>query len=184
VTYVRTVKMQFSRIERYRLGGEIEADLQRLLGQCFPDFPSGRSYYKLPPRCHVLAARDGRLVGQTGIEYRVMSADGQPLITFGVVDLCVAPECRSQGTASALLRHVEELAGELGVDYIVLFADDERLYRSNGYTRAGNVCRWVMIDEHRTIGIREETLAHCLMYKSVGGRPWPSGTIDLLGHVF
>jgi len=177
-------RIHFSRIARYGLGREVEADLQRLLAECFPDYPSGRSYYKLPPHSHVLATCDGRLVAQAGLEYRVFSAGGRALMILGVVDVCVAPDRRSQGVASALLRQVEELAVEAGSDFIVLFADDERVYRSNGFVRAGNVCRWAMIDEHRTLGIKEEALPGCLMYRSVSAKLWPSGTIDLLGHVF
>src|SRR5687767_14198955 len=113
--------MEIAQIEHYRLAGALEADLIGLLRRSFPSYGFDRTYYKIPPHFHLLATDDTRLVAQTGVEYRVISADGRPLAIFGVVDLCVAPVHRSRGTASALLRHVEALAREVGVDFVVLF---------------------------------------------------------------
>ena len=176
--------MKISRIEHYRLDEPLRGELVELLRGSFPSYPRDRAYFKLPPHFHLLGTEDGRLVGQTGVEYRVVGADGRVLTVFGVSDLCVAPGARSRGLASALLRAVEGLARESGVEFVVLFADDERLYRANGFVRAANVCRRVMIDEHRTLGIKDEALGDCLMYKQLGPTAWPSGPLDLLGHVF
>jgi hypothetical protein len=36
--------------------------------------------------------------------------------------------------------------------FIVLFADDDRLYARNGWTRVTNRCTWVRINNHVTLG--------------------------------
>ena len=38
------------------------------------------------------------------------------------------------------------------MDFVILFADDDRVYARNGWTRAGNRCTWVKIHEHATAG--------------------------------
>jgi hypothetical protein len=68
---------------------------------------------------------------------------------------------------------------------VLLFADDERVYLRNGWTRVDNRCTWLKIDEHRTLGLAvRESLADALMVKATGGLAWPEGDVDLLGHVF
>lgn len=65
-----------------------------------------------------------------------------------------------------------------------MFADDHRLYTDNGYRRVTNLCRWMMIDEHQTLGIAEKSLADCMMVKQIGTQPWQDGRVDLLGYLF
>jgi predicted acetyltransferase len=99
------------------------------------------------------------------------------------VDLCVAPRWRGGGVASHMLAWVDALARASGIPFVVLFAQDRRLYERNGYRHAASPLRWAMIHEHRLTGIAEQPLAE-LMVKSVAGAPWPEGVIDLLGHQF
>lgn len=176
--------VDLTRVEEYRIGEPLRRELHRLLRECFAEYPQERIYYKQLPHFRVVARDAGELVGQVGVEHRAVSAGGRPATIFGVVDLCVAASHRSRGVGSALLGEVERLARECAVDYVVLFADDHRVYLANGYRVAANPCRWVMIDEHRTLGIADRPLADCFMVKPVAGPDWPDGEVDLLGHVF
>jgi GNAT superfamily N-acetyltransferase len=103
---------------------------------------------------------------------------------FGLIDLCVDPQYRSRKIATKLLQQVDELGRSSEIDFLILFADDRRLYTEHGYCRVENLCRWMMVDEHQTLGIAEKTLADCMMVKQIGARAWQDGTVDLLGYLF
>jgi predicted N-acetyltransferase YhbS len=106
-----------------------------------------------------------------------------PLRVFGVIDLCVTTSLRSQGFARRLLSEVESDARSSGVDAIILFADDPRVYLANGYQLVQNHGRWLMINDHETLGVAEKPLGE-MMVKMLSGKPWGSGIVDLLGYLF
>src|ERR1700759_4385253 len=166
---------------------EIPADViqqtQALLQACFPGYPD-RAYFKLPPHFRYLVAAGGELVGQMGVELRVIRVGEIVLRTFGVVDLCVRESQRSQGLAARLLAEVTEHARSCGMDFVILFADDDRVYTRTGWARAANRCTWLKINEHRTLGLATAQDMGALMVKRIGSRPWPEGDVDLLGHLF
>jgi GNAT superfamily N-acetyltransferase len=171
------------RVAEAELGPDIRPQLQALLQRCFPGYPR-RTYFKLPPHFRYLAMAQGALVGQMGVEFRVIRAGGDILRTLGVVDLCVLPGERSRGLAARLLTEVTELAHSSGMDFVILFADDDRVYARNGWTRQGNRCTWVKIHEHTTLGLARAAQTGALMVKATGPRAWPTGEVDLLGHLF
>jgi GNAT superfamily N-acetyltransferase len=167
---------------------ELDADLEgrivSLLRRSFPGYPE-RAYFKLPPAFRYVATVDGVLVAQMGVELRPVRAGEAVVRTLGVVDLCVDEGARSRGLASRLLQEVTAAAEAGAFDFVLLFADDERVYLRNGWTRVDNRCTWLKIDEHRTLGLAvRESLADALMVKATGGLAWPEGDVDLLGHVF
>ena len=136
---------------------EISADrsrqLQSLLQASFPGYP-GRSYFKLPPHFRYLALTgSGEVAGQAGVELRVIRVGGTVVRTFGVVDLCVAPRQRSRGLAGRILAEVTGFARDCEMAFVILFADDDRLYTRNGWARVTNRCSWVRIDNHVTLGL-------------------------------
>ena len=102
---------------------------------------------------------------------------------FGVVDLCVVASARSQGLAGRLLADLEKLARESGVDAVVLFADDPRLYLAHGYSQAPGPVKWLMINNHETLGIAEDSIGE-LMVKMLNEGTWEPGVTDMLGYVF
>jgi predicted acetyltransferase len=106
------------------------------------------------------------------------------LRTFGVVDLCVAEGQRSRGLAGTLLAEVTDLARSCGMAFVVLFADDDRLYARNGWARVTNRCSWLRINDHVTLGLAGPEDTGVMMVKAVGEQPWPEGDVDLLGHLF
>ena len=155
-----------------------------LLAKSFTDYPPERSYYKLLPQFRYLAWIDDTLVAQVGIEHRVIVNTGVPAQIFGLIDLCVVKSYRRQKIATILLQQIETLAKASSIDFLVLFADDARLYFQNGYERVDNCCRWMKVDEHQTLGIGEASMSDCMMIKPVGEQRWLSGTVDLLGYLF
>ena len=171
------------RVAEAEIGPDIRQQLQALLQMCFPGYPS-RSYFKLPPHFRYLAMAHGSLVGQMGVELRVIRVGNEVIRTFGVVDLCVMQSERSRGLAARLLTEVSEFARSCGMDFVILFADDDRVYTRNGWTRAGNRCTWVKIHEHTTLGLARAAQTNALMVKAIGPRAWPEGEVDLLGHLF
>ena len=123
------------------------------------------------------------LIGQLGLEHRIIGTGTGPATILGSIDLCVRPSARRQGVASEMLGWVERLGIRHGIDFLMLFAKDPRLYTRNGYERVFNPLRWVKIYEHRTIGIGEEPVEE-LMVKPIGDRSFPDGLVDLLGYQF
>ncbi len=171
------------RVAEAEIGPDIRPQVQALLQMCFPGYPS-RSYFKLPPHFRYLAMTHGALVGQMGVELRVIRAGSEVVRTFGVVNLCVMASERSHGLAARLLTEVTGFARSCGMDFVILFADDDRVYTRNGWTRAGNRCTWVKIHEHTTLGLATAAQTNALMVKAIGQRVWPEGEVDLLGHLF
>jgi hypothetical protein len=166
---------------------EINADrgkqLQSLLQACFPEYPD-RSYFKLPPHFRYLAmTSSGNVAGQMGVEFRVIRVGGIVVRTFGIVDLCVAESQRSRGLAGRLLGEVTGFARDCGMAFVILFADDDRLYVRNGWARVTNRCSWVRIHNHVTLGLAGPADTGAMMVKAVGTQAWPEGDVDLLGHL-
>ena len=131
----------------------------------------------------MLVWQNQSLVGQMGVEYRVLGSQDGPLRIFGAIDVCVAPECRNQGIATQMLTWLEHLGQSSRVDFMILFALKPDLYRRNGFYAPMNPLRWVKIHEHQILGIGEEVLPE-LMVKGLSGKAWPSGMVDLLGYQF
>jgi GNAT superfamily N-acetyltransferase len=172
-----------ARVAEAEIGPDVRQQVQALLQLCFPGYPS-RSYFKLPPHFRYLAMAHGSLAGQMGVELRVIRVGGEVVRTFGVVDLCVRPGERSHGLAARLLTEVTGFARSCGMDFVILFADDDRVYARNGWTRAANLCTWVKIHDHTTLGLARAEQTGALMVKAIGQQAWPEGEVDLLGHLF
>lgn len=173
----------FLRVAEHEISRDLRQQLQALLQASFPGYPS-RTYFKLPPHFRYLVMRGGALAAQMGVELRVIRVGSTVLRTFGVSDLCVSTSERSRGLAGGLLADVTELARSSEIDFVILFADDDRVYSRNGWSRAGNPCSWVRIHDHATLGLATAQDTGALMVKAIGQQAWPDGDVDLLGHVF
>lgn len=176
--------MKIEAVVEYKISSNIRSHINQLLQQSFPDYPLERSYYKQLPQFRYLVWLGESLIAHVGIEHRVITNGNVPVRIFGLIDLCVDPQYRSQGIATTLLQQIEKLGKASSIDFLVLFADNHRLYTTNGYQRVGNVCRWLMIDEHQILGIAERSLADCMMVKQIAERIWRDGIVDLLGYLF
>ncbi len=175
--------LAIDRLAEAEIGPDLSQQVQALLQESFSGFP-GRTYFKLPPHFRYLVPAGGELAAQMGVELRMVRAGGTVLRTFGVSDLCVSRRVRSRGLGSRLLAAVTEYARACGVDFIILFADDDRLYTRNGFARAGNACSWLKIHEHAMLGLATMQDTGALMVKPTGQQAWPDGELDLLGHLF
>jgi predicted N-acetyltransferase YhbS len=172
------------RVAEAEIGADLSRRLQALLQSCFAGYPS-RSYFKLPPHFRYLAmTSSGEVAAQMGVEFRMIRVGDNVVRTFGIVDLCVEESRRSGGLAARLLADVAELARSCGMAFIVLFADDDRLYTRNGWARVTNRCSWVRIDDHVTLGFARQEHPGAMMVKALGEQAWPEGDVDLLGHLF
>jgi len=160
----------------------VRGKIHAVLDECFPGYPA-RSYFKQLPHLRYLGWSGGELVAHMGVDHRMINNGGSALRIFGIVDLCVVTSARSRGLARRLLDELEELGRRCEVDAVVLFADDPRLYLAAGYRRAPGTVKWVMVNEHETIGIAERPVEE-LMVKMLNEKPWNPGTVDLLGFMF
>ena len=177
-------QLNIETITEWSLTQEHTTKLQSLLAACFPDYLSTRIYFKQLPQFRLLVWNNQQLIAQVGVEHRVINIDNTPFRIFGVIDLCCSPSNRSQGIATIILNKLYQQAKSQGIDFIVLFADDHRLYKREGFFRVNNQCKWLGIDEHKTIGILENELSDCMMVKSTSSKEWPLGTVDLMGYLF
>ncbi len=158
--------------------------ITELRNACFPDHSAPRSYAKQLPHSRYLAFDGNKLIAYTGIDFRVIRLGNFPVTTLGIIDLCVSSEYRSRGIASKMLEDLSVIATESVADFMILFADDSRLYERNGFERKQNTCSWLKIDEHKNHGIGSENLADCLMVKAVASISWSNDDVDLLGYLF
>jgi len=175
--------IQYELVGEHEISQKTRADIQLLLTHSFDNYPL-RSYYKQLPHQRILAWSNQNLVGHVGMDYRMMSLSGIPIRVVGGIDLCVRSSYRSNGIGSELLNRVETFANRSNSEFIILFADDDRIYAKYGYQHADNPCRWLRIDEHTTLGVAEEPILNALMYKRIGETNWYSGVLDLLGYLY
>jgi predicted N-acetyltransferase YhbS len=179
--------LKIEQVFEYDIDEALETKLQDLLSSCFPQvYPSDRIYFKQLPHFRFLAFNhDNQLVGQVGLDYRVMNLGGEPLRILGIIDLCVSHQARSAGIGTSLLLEVDKFSVERNIDFILLFADHMALYEKNGYTTVENQCTWMKID-HESQTTKEigcESLNE-LMVKNVGNKEWNKGALDLLGYLY
>ncbi|MEM7247370.1 MAG: GNAT family N-acetyltransferase [Acidobacteriota bacterium] len=172
-------------VDDFRLSPEEREEIRVLLAESFPeeDFVQTRTYLKQVPTRRLLARDGDRLVAHAGVEHRVVGTESGAIPILGLIEVCVTTSARGQGLGSHLVTWTEELARENDIEFLVLFAADHRLYERLGFQHETNVLRWAMIHEHQLIGLDEQPLDE-LMVKPLSDRPWPGGTIDLLGYQF
>ncbi|MCA1031193.1 GNAT family N-acetyltransferase [Bacillus timonensis] len=179
--------MRIEQIFEYDIDAQLKMKLQQLLIECFTDeYPKTRIYFKQIPHFRFLVFDDNnQLVGQVGLDYRVMNLNGRPITVIGVIDLCVSKNNRFQGIGTLLLKKIEGFCAGKSIDFILLFADNKKLYTNAGFKSVNNECRWLKIDDESqtTYGIGDERI-HELMIKEVGKIKWEDGKVDLLGYLY
>lgn len=179
--------MEIKKILEYDIDDKLRNKLQKLLvGSFGTGFPSDRIYYKqLPHFRFVVSNEQEDILGQAGIDYRIMNLNGKPILVLGIIDLCVEKAYRSKGIGTLILDEIHIFCGDKYVDYILLFADNAKLYLNNGFVSVKNKCKWLKINEEdQTIyGIGHERIKE-LMIKEVNGKKWEEGELDLLGYLY
>jgi predicted N-acetyltransferase YhbS len=159
-------------------------ELQGLLSTCFPEFLAERTYYKQVPHTRLLARTGGRLVGQVGIDDRVMRFDDRPARVFGLVDLCVAPQARGIGCGRALIRGVEKLARRIDINALVALADRPEIYSAAGFTTCDVDATWLAIHDLRSVSVLNRRLDRVFQVKLLRQDLELPRRVDFLGHMF
>jgi predicted N-acetyltransferase YhbS len=163
----------------------MEEQLRVLLEASFPATFEGRIYFKQLPHFRLIAQEGESVLGQLGIDTRIINVGGAILKIFGLIDLCVLPERRGSELASKLLGAAEMIALESSRDFMVLMADRPDLYERQGFQRVNSANgKWLAIEERESVALIERDLCDCIMVKPLGAKLWPSGEIDLLGYLF
>jgi len=161
------------------------AMLRQLLDDCLPDTFIGRTYVKQLPHFRLLARDGDRLIGQLGLDFRVIRVGPEILHILGIIDLCVRTDMRHRGHGTRLLDEAERTAAGSRADFLVLMADRYDIYLKNGYSNIRPAdTKWLGIEDRETVMIIERDLGDCFMAKPIAGNPWPNGQIDMLGYLF
>jgi len=176
--------MEIIKINEYDITSELEKKILNLLTESFPGiYPKDRIYYKQLPHFRYLAFEKDILIGQVGLDYRVMNLNGITINVLGIVDICISEEHRGKGIGSKLLETIKDFSITHKLDFLLLFTDIEALYVKNNFTSVKNRCKWIKIDEHKTLGIGEEVIKE-LMIKKTGNKVWKDGYLDMLGYMY
>lgn len=177
--------MIIEKIDEFEITKPKATAISQLLQQSFDLFPDSRIYYNQVPNFRLLAWKQEALIAQVGIVYRIVSLGNEPIRIFGIMDLCVDDNFRNQQIGTKLLKKIDELAKANEIDFVLLFGDGQDFYLNNNYQLVNNPCRWVLLKNHRTMGILQRTIPETLLVKQIGKTVWKNdATLDLMGFVF
>lgn len=176
--------MTIERIEEFSINLTKQRAIQKLLSQSFAGYPSARIYYKQVPDFRYLVWQEDQLIGHLAVEHRIINNDGQIIPIFGVVDLCISDQFQNQHLASKLLHRLEQLGKDNQVEFVILLTNDPSFYQNCGYQPQNNLCQWVLIHAHQTMGATSRRLDYNLMIKPLADKTWLPGPVDFLGPLF
>jgi len=175
--------MHFERREEFSIDSNTNANIQVLLQACFPDYPSHQTYFKQVPQSRILVWEKEELIGHASLEYRKIKVGEKVMKAFLIGDICVHPTFQNKKIASNIIAQIDTLAKENDLNLLVVTASNIALYKRNGFSSVDNICRWVILQSHSTLGVRERQLNNSLMVKTLGQTKWNEGTIDFMGHI-
>ena len=177
--------MELERIEEWQLNADPAKQDQicNLLAEAFPQYPD-RHYYKQVPTFRLLVWQADQLIGHVAVTYRMINAAGEVCSIFGLGDVCVNPQFQNQKIGTKLLQALTSLAQQNQIQFLVLIAGEHDLYLANGFQLVDNICKWNMIIEHESLGIRQRRLPGSVLIKPISNQTWPEGVIDFLGNMF
>ena len=176
--------MKIVRTIEFALEPTTHLQITKLRNTCFPNNQRDRSYYKQLPHFRYLAYKKESLVGHMGVDHRVISVGDSIFKIFGIIDLCVETNYRTQGIATKFLTLLTELAQKKSIDFLFVVAPDHRLYLNNGFKVICNYCFWLRLHEHKNYGVAVEKIENELLVKQIGTKSWSDEPIDLLGYLF
>ncbi|MEM7758645.1 MAG: GNAT family N-acetyltransferase [Cyanobacteria bacterium P01_A01_bin.40] len=177
--------MKIIKLIEHDIGTNAHSQITKLRNICFPNSKKNRSYYKQLPHFRYLAYDNEQLIGQMGVDHRVISVGDSIFSIFGVIDLCVIPNYQRQGIATQLLNILTKLAEEKSIDFLLLVADNDKLYAKNGFKYVSSYCSFLRIHEYQNYGVAFEKIENEFMVKQIGKKSWrQDGLMDLLGYRF
>ncbi len=162
----------------------VHNQISQLLAKCFSGYPKDQSYFKQLPHFRLLVKNESELIGHVAVDHRLINVGTNTFRIFGLADLCVDEAFQSKNVASQMLQRLDKLAQESGIDFIVLFTNQQTFYKKNGFSIVDNVCRWVFINDHHTLGVSQRKLGKSILIKSFSNKKWEDGMLDLMGHIF
>ncbi len=155
-----------------------------LRNESFPDAARERSYFKQLPHFRLLAEDDGVLIAHLGIDHRVIRVGDTILSIFGIIDLFVSAQHKGTGVASSLLAWITDVAEQSGVDFLLLYAIDGRLYIKNGFHVISPYLKSLWLCDYENYGVGIERLDNLIYIKPTSDKTWPDGTVDIMGYLF
>lgn len=168
----------------YQINSNERQQIKSILQQCFPEYYVGREYFKQIPHFRIFLKKGDTIIGKLAIDYRIMSLNGKAIRVWGIIDVCVLLEQRGKNLSSLLLKEAEKIAKENDLDFLLLFADNPKLYLNNGYVKClENEVHWLKIDEHQMLGLGKEIIPE-LMIKKIGKKEWEKGKLDMMGYLY
>jgi GNAT superfamily N-acetyltransferase len=169
----------------HAISGEVRSQLRILLDESFRETFEGRTYFKQLPHVRLLAMDGDFVVGQVGIDGRVVNVGGAVVSIFGLIDLAVHPARRNRGVGTLLLNEAERIARVGEREFLVLMTDLHEFYLKAGYVRVQPaLTKWLAIEDRQSVELMEQDLSGCFMVKPLTERTWPTGMIDMLGYLF
>ncbi|WP_028731503.1 GNAT family N-acetyltransferase [Rhizobium leguminosarum] len=172
-------------VPEYEIDTRTATQIVALLDESFPDTFDGRTYFKQLPHFRYLAFEGETVIGQAGVDHRVIRVGGKFTRIFGIIDLCVTPARRGVGLAADLLKQVERRAATSNVDFLVLMGDVDTLYIANGFQHvAPAMTKWLAVEDVESVAVIERDLSDCFLIKPLKGENWPVGQIDMVGYLF
>ena len=177
-------KVKIKQQEEYSISPKQAANINELLQVCFPGYPSNRNYYRSLPTFRLLGWDKKQLIGHLAIVFRIIKIGNTTARIFGISDVCVHPDHRSLKIATLLLEDLEQLCLDYNIDFLILIAQNHSLYKKMGFRLVNNTCRWLLTNDHQSLGIMHGKLDKSLMVKVMGDLKWNKGLLDLSGGIF
>ena len=178
--------MTFELVDEFRLDIATKKQIADLLSVCFPETEyHGRTYFKQLPHYRLLLKDNNKLIGQLGLDYRVMTLGKQPITVLGIIDLTILPFFQRQGFGTKLLRELDEIVLNhiQNVDFLFLVADKHKFYENCGFKLIKQKVKWFAIEDHINYGFQEKEFDDCLMIKKIGKTEWNENLeLDMLGY--
>jgi N-acetylglutamate synthase-like GNAT family acetyltransferase len=176
--------MKIDIYQEYEIPTKWHEELTTLKNRCVPEHQKDRSYFKQLPHFRLICFADNKIIGQMGVDHRVIRVADEVFQIFGLIDLCVAEEQRRECIASSMLEKIFNLGRNKGIDFLFLLAADSSFYEKHDFRVIDDLCSWLRIHEHRNFGVAVERLEGEIMIRKIGEKVWPNGPIDLLGYMF
>lgn len=163
-------------------------DIAQLLLVAFPEVNyNNRHFFKQLPHYRLLLKEDNRLVGQMGIDFRVMCLNGELVTVLGVIDLAVHPDFQGKGLGTKLMKEFDKIASNhhYNIDFAFLVTDKPGFYTRLGYKPTEITTSWLKLDQGRNYGVGHEKITDSIfMFKQINSKVWRDGELDLLGYMY
>ena len=180
-----SASLKIERVEEFALKNRQKQKIRALLDECFPDYPGTDIYFKQLPSFRYLTYAGKKIVGQLGVDYRIIRNGENICRALCISDVCVSEEYRSQKIGSKMMAKLEKDARKAGIDFIILISNESKMYYHLGYRGRSNIFRWLIIQNHESLGLAQRKLGKAvIMVKKISGKAWTSALTDLLGPIF